>query len=75
MPNFVREVRRKDGNPYYPEKLHQICCGLLRLLKEADRVEVNILANPMFVHFHASLDARMKELKSIGKYQVEKTEE
>ena len=37
-------------------------------------MKVNILANPMFVHFHASLDAQMKELKSIGKYEAKKTE-
>ena len=35
-------------------------------------MKVNILANRMFVHFHASLDAQMKELKSIGKYQAKK---
>ena len=32
------------------------------------------MANPMFVCFCASLDARMKELKSTGKYQVKKAE-
>lgn len=33
--------------------LYQICCGLLRLLKEADRAEVNILSIPVFCSFHA----------------------
>ena len=47
--------------------LYQICCELLRLLKEADRAEVNILSNPMFCHFHAVLDSRMKEVKKQGK--------
>ena len=32
---FVLEVRRRDGQPYSPETLYQICCGLLRLLKDA----------------------------------------
>ena len=72
LAKFVLEVRRKDGKPYCPETLYQICCGLVRLLKEADRAEVDILANPMFVCFRASLDVRMKELKSTGKYQVKK---
>ena len=33
---FVIEVRRKDGKPYSPDSLYQICCGLLQLVKEAD---------------------------------------
>ena len=74
LAKFVLEVRRKDGKPYCPETLYQICCGLVRLLKEADRAEVDKLANPMFVCFRASLDAWMKELKSTGKYQVKKAE-
>ena len=74
LAKFVLEVRRKDGKAYSPETLYQICCGLLRLLKEADRAEVNILANPMFVCFRASLDSRIKELKATGKYQVKKAQ-
>jgi len=33
-----------------------------------------MLADPMFCQFHATLDARMKELKSTGNYQVKKAE-
>lgn len=74
LAKFVLEVRRKDGKPYCPETLYQICCSLVHLLKEADRAEVDILANLMFVCFRASLDAWMKELNSTGKYQVKKAE-
>ena len=51
LPKLVLEVRRK----YSPETLYQICCGLLHLLKEADRADIKILANPMFIWFRASL--------------------
>ena len=47
LAKFVLEVRRRDGEPYSPETLYQICCGLLRLLKDADRTEVNILYFPI----------------------------
>ena len=74
LAKFVLVVRQKDGKPYCPETLYQIYCGLVRLLEEADRAKVNILANPMLVCFRASLDAQMKELKSTGKYQVKKAQ-
>ena len=66
---FVVEIRRKDKILYAPDTLYQICCGLLRLLKEADRVEVNILSDPAFQQFKGTLDARMKELRHTGKHQ------
>ena len=74
LAKFVLEVRRRDGKSYSGETLYQICCGLLRLLKEADRAEVNILSNPVFCHFRASLDARMKEIKATGEHKVKKAE-
>ena len=74
LAKFVLEVRRRDGKAYTPETFYQICCDLLRLLKEADRGEVNIFANPMFVHFCVSLDAQMKELKATGNHQVKRAE-
>ena len=30
LSKFVVEVRRKDGKPYPPQSLYQICCGLQR---------------------------------------------
>ena len=74
LAKFILEVRRRDGKLYSGETLYQICCGLLRLLKEADRAEVNILSNPVFCQFRASLDARMKEIKATGEHKVKKAE-
>ena len=51
----VRYVRRKDAKPYPPDTLYQIFCGLLRLLKEADQAEVNILTDPIFQPFRETL--------------------
>ena len=74
LAKFILEVRQRDGKLYSEETLYQICCGLLRLLKEADRAEVNILSNPMFCQFRASLDVRMKEIKATGEHKVKKVE-
>ena len=74
LVKFVLKICRRDGEPYSPETLYQICCRLLRLLKEADKAEVNMLSNPMFCHFHAVLDSQMKELKATGKYQARKAD-
>ena len=71
---FVIEVRRKDAKPYAPDTLYQACCGLLRLLKEAGRAEVNMFTDPRFHQFRGTLDARMKELRSTGNYQVKRAE-
>jgi len=74
LGKFVFEVRRKDGRPYSPDTLYQICCALLRLLREVDRADVNILADLMFSQFRFTLDTCMKELKSTDNYQVKKAE-
>ena len=52
---FVIAVRRKDLKPYSPDTLYQICCGLLWLVKEADRVDVNILTDATFQPFREAL--------------------
>ena len=74
LAKFILEVRRRDGKSYSGETLYQVCRGLLRLLKEADRAEVNILSNPVFCQFRASLDARMKELKATGQHKVKRAQ-
>jgi len=74
LGKFVLEVRRRDGRPYSPDTLYQIWYALLRLLKEVDRADFNILADPMLCQVHATLDAHMKELKSTGNYLVKKAE-
>ena len=53
---------------YCPDTLHQLCCGLLRSLREANRAEVNILEDPEFIEFRGVLDGQMKRQNATGKY-------
>ena len=38
LPKFVAEMRKSDGSLYPPNSVYQICCGLSRALKSANRV-------------------------------------
>ena len=60
---FVLEVRRKDGKPYPPNTLHQLCCGILCYLREVKPV-LDLFKNPEFASFRKTLDAEMKRLKA-----------
>ena len=62
---FVVEVRRKDGKHYPPNTLHQLCCGLLRRLRECDP-SLDFFKNPEFDAFRKTLDAEMKRLRRIS---------
>ena len=65
---FVIEARKKDQQPYPPDTLYSLCCGLFRALK-TDRADVKPFENPEFAAFTSTLDAKMKMLKSTGEYQ------
>ncbi len=56
------EVRRKDGQPYPPNTLHQLCCGVLRCVRKV-KPEIGIFKDPEFLSFRKTLDAEMKRLK------------
>ena len=60
---FVLEVRRKDGNVYPPNSLHQLCCGLLRSIREYDPT-IDFLKGPEFSSFHETLHVEMKRIKA-----------
>ena len=62
---FVLEVRRKDGNHYPPNTLHQLCCGVLRQVREV-KPGLDIFKDAAFASFRRTLDAEMKRLRSIG---------
>ena len=65
LSKFVVEVRRKDGKPYPPQSLYQICCGLLRYVRDL-RPEVYFFTDSEFRRFQQSLNAEMKRLRSQG---------
>ena len=48
LAKFVVEVRRKDkdGVCYNPSSLYQLCCGILRYLRDNGRPELNIFEDP-----------------------------
>ena len=69
---FIVEARKRDGTEYLPNTLYQICCGLGRALKVAERADVKIFDDTKFSAFISTLDSRMKELKGTGKFEQKK---
>ena len=67
LRKFVMEVRKKDGEPYPPDSLYSLCCGLFHGLKDADWFGLKAFDNPEFAQSCSTLDVQMKELKSTGK--------
>ena len=59
------EIRRRDGKEYPPNTLHQICCGILRYVREV-KPELDIFRDAEFASFRTTLDAEMKRLKARG---------
>ena len=71
---FVLEVRRKDGKECPPNTVHQLCCGIVRYVR--DRVpELNIFKQPSFSGFQKALYAEMKRLRASGKGSAPKRAE
>ena len=65
LSHFVLEVRKqKDGEPYPPNMLYQLVCGLQCLLRESGRAEIKLLDNPLLHGFKATLDGEMMRLYS-----------
>ena len=63
LSRFVLEVCRKDGNCYPSNTLHQLCCGILRFLREV-KPSIDTFKNPEFASFRKTLDAEMKHLEA-----------
>ena len=68
MGRFMLEARKQDCSPYPPRSLYLISCGLLRYLRDCGVYDKNFLdlKNLEFTDFRKILDARMKELLSLG---------
>ena len=67
LQRFVVEVRKANKQCYCPDSLYQLCCGLQRALRAADR-DVNFFEQFEFSHFRAVPDGELKQLNSTGKY-------
>lgn len=65
LSRFVLEIRRQDGQPYPPQTLYSIVCGLMRYLREL-HPKLNLFKDVAFAGFHRTLDGEMKRLRSLG---------
>ena len=63
--HFVLEMRKKNGTVYPPNTIHHICGGLMRYLR-ADQPDIDLLKDPEFSEFRATLDGEMKRLQRSG---------
>ena len=59
---LVLEFRREDGKCYPPNTVHQLCCGILRYLREVIP-SLDIFKDSEFISFRKTLDAQMKRLQ------------
>ena len=66
LSHFVLEVRKKDGSIHPANTLHHLCCGVMRHLREYGRHELDIIKDPSFAEFRATLDTEMKRIQSLG---------
>lgn len=59
LAKFVAEIRKKTskGECYPPDTLYQLCCALLRYLRNNGRRGLNFFEDPNFKHFQDSIDA------------------
>ena len=62
---FIVEVRRQDGKNYPPNTLYQICCGIVRFVREV-KPDLDVFKDKAFGEFRRTLDAEMKRLRSLG---------
>jgi len=60
---LVLAVCCKDGKPYPPNTLHQLCCGLLRHVREVNPA-VDFFQDAAFTSFRKTLDSEMKRIKA-----------
>jgi len=67
LQRFILEVRKANKQPYCPDSLYQICCGLQRALRNAER-DINFFEQFQFVQFCAVLDGELKQLNATGKF-------
>ena len=65
LSTFVLEIRQKDGKPYTPGSLYQICCGLMHYIREL-KPSVNFFTDKDYSNFQRTLDAEMKRLRRDG---------
>ena len=66
ITRFVLETRKNDGTEYPPNSLYHIVTSLLCYLRVNGRPCINFFKDAKFAGFKQTLDAEMKNLKSVG---------
>ena len=68
LPLFVSEVRRQDGHPYPPKRIHQILAGLQRYMLEKNPLAPKFLDtnDKRFHRIHGVCDTVYRELHQQG---------
>ena len=59
------EVRCKDGKHYPPNPLHQLCCGIMRYVREVKPTH-DLFSDRQFADIRRTIDSEMKRLRSEG---------
>ena len=72
LSRFVLEVRKRNGDPYPPNTLYQLICGLQHQLREHGCADVKLFDNPSLHGFRFTLDGKMKRLNGTGNYMTKK---
>uniref|UniRef100_A0A1X7T7U7 Uncharacterized protein n=1 Tax=Amphimedon queenslandica TaxID=400682 RepID=A0A1X7T7U7_AMPQE len=67
MSKFIVEIRRKDGKEYPASTLYQICCGIMRHLRQF-YPSLNFFTMPEFDSTKKTLDGEMKRIKAATTY-------
>ena len=68
LSRFVLDVRKANGDPYLPNSLYQLVCGLQHYLYEHGRADIKLFENPSLHGFRSTLDGEMKRLNATGNY-------
>ena len=65
LSHFVLEVRKMNGQPYPPDTVHHIICGIMRHIRQK-RKQLHIFRHMCFFEFRTVLDSEIKRLKAAG---------
>ena len=68
LSRFVLEVCKANGDPYPPNSLYQLVCGLQWHLRNHGRANVKLFEDPALHGFRSTLDGEMKRLNATENY-------
>ena len=75
LPRFILGVRKKNGDPYPPNMLYQLICGLQRQLREHGRADIKLFDNLSLHGFRSTLDGEMKRLNGLKAQPITQEQE